>query len=302
MNVPDKTDKLIEDDYQRTFDPSSPTSFLPGTSVEIIREPQHFGKYTDVLFDFDGTLSLIREGWPQVMVPMMVEILLECGTDESQEELSKLVMEFVMRLTGKQTLYQMIQLRDEVVKRGGVPRDPLEYKNQYHDLLMQRISKRRDALASGEATPSHYLVPGSLALLGNLISRGCRCYLASGTDEVYVREEAELLRIVPFFEDRIYGAKPDILDFSKAMVIKSILSDHRIEGAQLLGFGDGYVEIENVKSVGGTAVAVASDESGRSGTPDPWKRERLVGIGADLVVPDFGEQEHLISYLFDRSS
>ena len=28
-----------------------------------------------VLFDFDGTLSLIREGWPEVMVPMFVEML-----------------------------------------------------------------------------------------------------------------------------------------------------------------------------------------------------------------------------------
>ena len=28
------------------------------------------------LFDFDGTISLIRSGWMDVMVPMMVEILL----------------------------------------------------------------------------------------------------------------------------------------------------------------------------------------------------------------------------------
>jgi len=35
------------------------------------------------LFDFDGTLSLIRTGWQQVMVPMMVEILRECsGTED----------------------------------------------------------------------------------------------------------------------------------------------------------------------------------------------------------------------------
>ena len=27
------------------------------------------------LFDFDGTLSLIRQGWPEVMIPMFVEML-----------------------------------------------------------------------------------------------------------------------------------------------------------------------------------------------------------------------------------
>ena len=28
-----------------------------------------------VLFDFDGTLSLIRSGWMDVMIPMMMELL-----------------------------------------------------------------------------------------------------------------------------------------------------------------------------------------------------------------------------------
>ena len=28
-----------------------------------------------VLFDFDGTLSLIRQGWPEVMVSMFTEVL-----------------------------------------------------------------------------------------------------------------------------------------------------------------------------------------------------------------------------------
>ena len=57
------------------------------------------------------------------------------------------------------------------------------------------------------------------------------------------------------------------------MVIERILKENRAPGAQLLGFGDGYVEIQNIKSVGGVAVAVASDEAGRSGKPDAWKRK-----------------------------
>ena len=28
-----------------------------------------------VVFDFDGTLSIIRQGWPEVMLPMFVEML-----------------------------------------------------------------------------------------------------------------------------------------------------------------------------------------------------------------------------------
>ena len=58
------------------------------------------------------------------------------------------------------------------------------------------------------------------------------------------------------------------------------------------------VEIQNIRSVGGTAVAVASDEAGRSGKPDAWKRDRLIGVGADIVIPDFQEFEPLIDYLW----
>ena len=48
--------------------------------IEIVHSDFPRGRFRSVLFDFDGTLSLIREGWPQVMIPMMVEVLRETGT------------------------------------------------------------------------------------------------------------------------------------------------------------------------------------------------------------------------------
>ena len=88
------------------------------------------------------------------------------------------------------------------------------------------------------------------------------------------------------------------LSFSKAQVIQRIFAEQEIDGARLLGFGDGYVEIDNVKSAGGIAVAVASDEAGRSGEPDAWKRQRLIGVGADIVIPDFQDWLPLVEYLW----
>src|SRR5215468_9284619 len=105
--------------------------------IEVLNPGLPRGRFRFVLFDFDGTLSLIREGWPQVMIPMMVEILRETGTAETEAELTAAVEDFIMRLNGRQTIYQMIQLAQEVRQRGGQPREPLEYKHQYHDLLMQ---------------------------------------------------------------------------------------------------------------------------------------------------------------------
>lgn len=265
--------------------------------IEILRPDLPRGRFRSVIFDFDGTLSLIREGWPQVMIPMMVRELRETGTSESEAELTAAVEEFVMRLNGRQTIYQMIQLAEEVSRRGGRPLEPLAYKHRYHDLIMQRIESRLAALTAGAARPEDWTVPDSHALLGNLRRRGMTLYLASGTDLKYVQNEVELLGLTHYFGPHIYGALDDYKNFSKKMVIERILRDNNLHGDELLGFGDGFVEIEEIKRVGGVAVAVASDEENRRGV-NTWKRQRLIQAGADLVIPEYRQHERLLRYLF----
>ena len=305
---PDKTSPSnIEEDYVASVTGEVRSRFLPGTSIEVVhetssgvRESVRGIRFKHVLFDFDGTLSLIREGWPEVMVAMMTEEILATDTGETPGEISRHCAEFVAQLTGKQTIYQMIRLAEEIKARGGTPRDPLEYKEKYHRRLMERISQRRESLRCGEAKPEEYLVPGAFGMLAALRDRGLPMYLASGTDRKYVVEEAALLGLVPYFGGRIYGAIDDYKSYSKRLVIERILRENRVDGAALLGFGDGYVEIRNIKAACGVAVAVASDEAGRSGRPDPWKRERLIGVGADIVIPDFREADALLEYLFGQ--
>ena len=82
------------------------------------------------------------------------------------------------------------------------------------------------------------------------------------------------------------------------MVIQRILKENAVDGAALIAFGDGYVEVADCKAVGGIAVAVATDEAGRSGRCDAWKRERLIGAGADFVIPDFGEARALMRHIW----
>jgi len=135
-------------------------SFLPGTQIEIIHEDIERGYIRHALFDFDGTLSLIREGWQGVMIPMMVEILQKTPQAESEEELTHVVTEYVERLTGKQTIYQMFQLCEEIQKRGGEPLEALQYKHMYHDRLWQRIEHRVAGLKEGTILPDDMLVPG----------------------------------------------------------------------------------------------------------------------------------------------
>jgi phosphoglycolate phosphatase len=248
------------------------------------------------IFDFDGTLSLIRSGWMDVMVPMMVEILLDLKTGESEEELRRVVEDFVWRLTGKQTVYQMIELADQVRKRGGQPLDPLVYKKMYLDRLNQRIRHRLEELRQDKVSPEKYLVPGAREFVLALRERGLMLYLASGTDQEYMREEARLLDMTPYFEG-IYGALDDYKSFSKKVLIQRLLSAPGVHGDEFLGFGDGYVEIANIKEVGGVAVGVATDEP-ECQVVDQWKRQRLAGVGADFIVPNFLCHDELLRTLF----
>lgn len=256
------------------------------------------GNLSHVLFDFDGTLSLIRQGWPEVMVPMFVEMLPR-RPDETDAELQRLMFDDIMRLNGKQTIYQMIQLAERVRERGGQPREPLWYKHEYLRRLEQKIRGRLDGIRDGSLDREDFLVFGSRAILEALQQRRLPLFLASGTDEQFVRQEAELLGLTSYFGPHIYGAQDDYRMFSKKLVIQRILSENRIPGESLLAFGDGYVEIQNTKEVGGLAVAVASDEAHNgSGRMDEWKRQRLLGVGADVVIPDFRDGQALLTRIF----
>jgi len=279
-----------------------PLRTAPGFQCEI-EFTDHFRPrrgLSHVLFDFDGTLSLIREGWPEVMLPMFVEMLPR-RAGESEADLRHLLHDDIMRLNGKQTIYQMIQLAERIRERGGQPHEPLWYKHEYLRRLNERIAGRHAALRAGEP-PERYLVHGTQALLSLLQARGLNLYLASGTDEQFVRDEAELLGVARFFGSHIYGARDDYQSFSKKMVIERILAENQISGAELLAFGDGYVEIQNTREVGGLAVAVASDEANNgSGRMDAWKRQRLLGVGAHVVVADYRDAPALLACLFGDS-
>jgi phosphoglycolate phosphatase len=265
--------------------------------IECLHPVSPTQKTRVVLFDFDGTLSLLRAGWVDVMVPMMVEILAELKTGESEADLEALVKDYVARLTGKQTIYQMIELAGQVKRRGGRPLEPLAYKKMYHDRLLEKIRHRREALRQGKEPPDKYLVPGALALLDALKGRGLRLYCASGTDHAYTVEEADLLQIAPYFDGGIFGAQDDYRSFSKAMLIQKMIRSMECRGDELLGFGDGYVEIKNLKDVGGIAVGVATNEP-ECKKVDEWKRNRLAGVGADYIVPNFLCRDELLKTLF----
>jgi phosphoglycolate phosphatase-like HAD superfamily hydrolase len=169
----------------------------------------------------------------------------------------------------------------------------------YLDLLWLKIRDRIEGLRAGRANPEKYMVAGAREILGYLAGLDLRLYLASGTDDANVKEEAGLLGLSHYFGQRIYGAQDDLKSFSKAMLVRQILSHTGgLQPEELLVFGDGYVEIEEVKKAGGTAVGVATAEP-ECLEIDEWKRERLVTAGADFIIPNYLACDQLCSALFE---
>jgi phosphoglycolate phosphatase-like HAD superfamily hydrolase len=263
--------------------------------MEIIKPiPPHDG-LRFALFDFDGTISLIREGWQEIMIPYFIEVLLQTPKAESKEIIEENVTLFVDTLTGKQTIFQCIRLDEEVVQRGGPKTAPGVYKAEYLRRLGERIKDRLKELQDG-CDPQEYLVPGSVRLLELLKNEGYNLYLASGTDEPDVLAEAKLLGLGQYFDKHIYGARDNETVCSKETIIKRILAENNLNGTELISFGDGFVEIELVAKTGGYSIGVATDEVRKMGI-NKHKRKRLLEAGAAMIISDFSNAEGLLSYL-----
>ena len=268
--------------------------------LEIVR-PGALSKLGDVrhaVFDFDGTISVIRQGWEGIMVPLMVEMI--CGDTDPTEDIDAEVREYVDRSTGILTIKQM-EVLAEAVRRHGLSRDPktaLEYKRIYNERLLGPVRDRLGRLARGKCTQMDLMITGARQFIEGLYERGVEMYLTSGTDEVYVLEEAKALGVAKFFESRIYGARDDTQSYTKERIIQRILSKHDLQGRQLLVVGDGPVEIRNAVAREALSLGVASDEVRRFGW-DARKRQRLLNAGVDLLVADFRRHKSLLGFICD---
>jgi phosphoglycolate phosphatase len=257
---------------------------------------QRLGHIRHALFDFDGTLSALREGWDGVMIRFMLESI--CGGPSAPPEIERAVRDYVDRSTGALTIHQMKWLAETVAQTGLVKNGQTarEYKARYVERIQAWIEARKAALARGSISPDDLMISGAQAFLTGLARQSVRLYLASGTDDVYVLEEARCLGLAPFFGPRIYGAQGNSDLDQKELVIRRIVTENGLSGAELLVVGDGPVEIRQAVEFGAIALGVASDEVKRTGW-NPHKIQRLTAAGADLLVPDFGRWNSLLDFL-----
>ena len=281
--------------------------YLDNTEIESCYQSIPFGRIKHVVFDHDGTISTLREGWEQIMAPVMIKAVLgdkyETADETLYHKVRNRVADCIDKSTGIQTILQMEALVEMVREFGVVPPDKIldkfEYKEIYNNALMEVVNQRIEKFKRGELDINDYTVKGALAFVKALRQRGIKLYLASGTDRHDVIAESKALGYADLFDGGIYGAVGDITKYSKKMVIEKIMADNNLQGPELAVLGDGPVEIRECRKRDGIAIGIASDEIRRHGL-NIEKRTRLIKAGAHIIIPDFSQYDKLIKLLLQQ--
>ncbi|MCF6222111.1 MAG: PfkB family carbohydrate kinase [Flavobacteriaceae bacterium] len=266
------------------------------------------GNIKHVVFDHDGTISTQREGWEQIMEPVMIQAVLgdyfETADKMLYDNVRSRVLDFIDKSTGIQTIVQMEGLVKMVDEFNLVPKeailDKFGYKEIFNTGLMEMVNQRMAKLNSGQLTVHDFTMKGAIGFLYALKEKGVRIYLASGTDKEDVIIEANSLGYADVFDGGIYGSVGDITKYSKKMVIDNIIKKNHLKGNELLVIGDGPVEIKECRKANGIAIGIASDEIRRYGL-NRDKRLRLIKAGAQIIIPDFSQTDALIKLIFNKN-
>lgn len=279
--------------------------YWKGTEIEIINELPQPLNIRHAIFDHDGTISTLREGWEHIMQPMMMKAILGDHFQDADEALyhkvHTRVVDFIDKTTGIQTLVQMKGLIEIVKEFGLVPAekilDEFGYKAIYNEELLKMVKVREAKITRGELALEDFTLKNAVLLLEKLYKAGVKLYLASGTDEEDVKNEARILGYDHLFEGGIYGAVGDITKEAKKIVLDRILNTIGDSGnGQVAAFGDGPVEIRETRKRGGITIGIASNELKRHSLNES-KRSRLIKAGADVIIPDYSQLPKLLELL-----
>ncbi|MCX6228358.1 MAG: PfkB family carbohydrate kinase [Bacteroidia bacterium] len=298
----------VDPDYifaSELADDSRHAKYLPGTEIEIVNKWDGNLNIEHAIFDHDGTISTLREGWELIMAPMMIKAILGDKYLEADEALYQRVKErsdeFIDKTTGIQTLVQMKGLIDLIREFGCVPEDQIldefGYKQIYNDELLIMVKVREEKFAKGELSLEDFTLKNAVTFLQKLHDAGVKLYLASGTDEEDVKSEARVLGYDHLFEGRIYGAVGDVTKEAKKIVLDRILNSIGDSAhGKVVTFGDGPVEMRETNKRGGISIGIASNELRRYGLNEQ-KRTRLIKAGADVIISDFSQLSQLLKLL-----
>jgi bifunctional ADP-heptose synthase (sugar kinase/adenylyltransferase)/beta-phosphoglucomutase-like phosphatase (HAD superfamily) len=288
-------------------------SYIPDTDIEVVYNKPFSAKkrgYPKVaVFDLDGTVSTLREGWDRIMLQCMIKFITGSHYDslpkEKLELISNKVKTLIEKTAGVQTIIQMVEMRKLIEEFGYVPRNQIEsayvYKESYANEIRKIAEKKVQRFMAEQLTLEDLTIKGAIPFLKRLNEQGTMIYLASGTDQVDVQRELKALGYDKLFNGGIFGSINDTENDPKKLVMQIICEkiselNQRLSWGDCIIFGDGPVEIREGHKHGFMTVGLISDEKQRFGM-NINKRERLILAGADFLIPDYSWIFQLSRYI-----
>ncbi|MBN1350134.1 HAD hydrolase-like protein [candidate division KSB1 bacterium] len=276
------------------------TKILIPNKARLASKIQAYGpvdiKYA--VFDWDGTVSRLREGWQNLMLGIFMGVLCQSGIKpEDMNATMETCMESIDALTGKPTYSQMVDLAQRVAAHGAQSMPALNYKRAYITLLDRQVLNRLELLHQGRAQLADFLVPGSKDFLKLLYEKGIQIYVATGSDEAPVINELKELGIMQYCVavKGCHDKKPG--DDPKFTVIKNLIQETNAKKGELFTCGDGFVEVE-LGAQNGFAIGVnTKDDNYFKMNQD--KAEKLTNAGADVLVDNFVDYEVLAEFIMN---
>jgi len=196
-----------------------------------------------------------------------------------------------------QTIHQYRKLVSEYRKLDGtIPGHLIEYtaqglKDEYAARVLEKVQERMDNVDADETRDrGEFLVPCAKDFLEALRERGVKLYLASGTDNGAVQEEARYLGLADLFES-LEGAVGYGDDCIKTRVIREVVARNNLQLGQLLVVGDSGVEIRSGVASGAVTIGVCTEDHNRY-EMNQNKKERLKEAGAHILMPDYSDRKN----------
>jgi len=279
-----------------------------GSLIEVVEEYPLQQPIKYAMFDHDGTISVLRQGWEAIMQPLMLQSITGEALDElsllQKDELADKITQLIGQTTGAPTIVQMEGLVELIKREGFVPtsdvQTPEYYKQEFLKLLNEMVNDRISRFQQGELGVEDFTMKGVIPFLQKLQKSSVELYLASGTDEENVIHEANTLGYGPWFIGGIYGARPNGIS-AKRKVLQQLLQEKQAKPSEILVIGDGPSEIREGRKVGALCVGIASDEVRRFGV-NYDKRKRLIRAGAHYIISDFSQQQALSNLFFSQKN
>src|SRR4051812_25600647 len=97
-----------------------------------------------IIFDFDGTLSWLRNGWPDVMTQLFTEFL--PGESKTSPTVRQQLRREILALNGKPSICQMQRFSELAPQLNASPPDEQSLLKLYLDRLAAAVQHRVDSL------------------------------------------------------------------------------------------------------------------------------------------------------------